>query len=103
MTPWPISDCEEMSVTSSLGVMRIQALSGMSVALEECFNSDAANEDELIEYPSSKPPPAASEAERKNRRDTLSLLIQQPFSPPRRKRPNELPCGPVDKFRSDKG
>lgn len=60
--------------------MRIQALSGISVAPDDFAGTGAAKmvlriDSEAIEYPSRRPPPAAPDTERKNRRETFLLLI----------------------------
>src|SRR5215468_5785148 len=91
-----------MSVTSSFGLMRIQAFNGMS------FGEDAAItlfkiEPDPKEYPSSRPPPAATEAERKNRRETFLLLIARHLSRQLRRPPGKSPYAHAGRCRSDKG
>src|SRR4030095_742203 len=95
-----------MSVTTSLGVIRIQALSGISLAADECCG-DAAEASWLnlpgeSEYPSNSPPPAARDEVRNSRRGTLT-----PFMPfillPRQCQPrDEWPCARVDRCRTDR-
>src|SRR4029453_1752963 len=48
MIPWPISDWDEMSVTSSLGLIRIQALRGMSLDVDT-LSSDATRATSMVE------------------------------------------------------
>src|SRR5262245_42500573 len=81
MAPCPISDCEEMSVTTSSGLMRIHglrgglrgALSGTPAAPAD--DAVAPDSSASINEPISKPPPAATAVVRKIRRDMPLLFI----------------------------